>query len=131
MDRKQVTEWISAYERAWRTPGVESLDGVFTADATYLQNPYWEPVVGLPAIGEMWEAERVGPDEVFQLVSEVVAVDGDTAVVRAEVSYGEPVAQEYRDLWIIRLTDDGRCLSFEEWPFWPNRPTTEIPGVPP
>jgi hypothetical protein len=39
----------------------------------------------------------------------IVAVDGSTAVVRAEVRYGDPVHQEFRDLWIMRLGDDGRC----------------------
>jgi hypothetical protein len=45
-----------------------------------------------------------------------------TAVVRAEVGYGDPVRQEYRDLWVLRLGNDGRCSWFEEWPFWPERP---------
>jgi len=39
--------------------------------------------------------------------------------VRAEVRYGDPVDREYRDLWIIRLGADGRCVAFEEWPFAP------------
>jgi hypothetical protein len=39
-----------------------------------------------------------------------------------EVSYGDPVRQEYRDLWIVRFAGDGRCASFEEWPFWPEQP---------
>jgi len=50
------------------------------------------------------------------------AVDGDAAVVRAEVRYGDPVRQEYRDLWVMRLAHDGRCSWFEEWPYWPERP---------
>lgn len=50
------------------------------------------------------------------------AVDGDTAVVRVEVTYGEPRPGEYRDLWIVRLGADGRCREFEEWPFWPGQP---------
>jgi ketosteroid isomerase-like protein len=70
----------------------------------------------------MWEAERDGPDEMFRIQREVVAADGDVAVVRVEVRYGEPVRQEYRDLWIIRFAPDGRCSSFEEWPFWPEQP---------
>ncbi|TDC52163.1 nuclear transport factor 2 family protein [Jiangella ureilytica] len=119
MDRARVDAWIEAYELAWRTPGVEPLGELFTADATYSQGPYQDPVVGLPAIGRMWEAQRDGPDEVFRMDTEVVAVDGDTAVVRAEVWYGDPVTQEYRDLWVVRLGDDGRCSWFEEWPFAP------------
>ncbi|MGC5031312.1 nuclear transport factor 2 family protein [Micromonospora sp. DT229] len=127
MDREQVTGWIAAYERAWRTPGTEMLATIFTEQASYRQGPYREPVVGLPAITRMWEAERDGPDEVFQMTSEVVAVEGDTAVARLEVRYGDPVDQEYRDLWIMRFAEDGRCASFEEWPFWPPKPTAARP----
>jgi hypothetical protein len=43
-------------------------------------------------------------------------------VVGAEVRYEDAVRQEYRDLWVIRMHDDGRCIPFEEWPFWPGRP---------
>ncbi|MDO3701338.1 nuclear transport factor 2 family protein [Micromonospora sp. C28SCA-DRY-2] len=123
MDRGRVVDWLRAYERAWRTPGTEPLATIFTEDASYLQGPYRTPVVGLPAIARMWEAERAGPDEVFDMTSEIVAVDGDTAVARLEVRYGDPVHQEYRDLWIMRFAEDGRCRSFEEWPFWPAQQT--------
>ena len=122
MNREQVRDWLTAYERAWRAPGTGALAEIFTGDARYQQGPYDEPVTGLSAIGGMWEAEREGPDEVFRMTSEVVAADGDTAVVRVEVSYGDPVRQEYRDLWIVRFAGDGRCASFEEWPFWPEQP---------
>ena len=122
MNREQVRDWLAAYERAWRAPGTGALAEIFTADASYRQGPYDEPVVGLAAIGGMWEAEREGPDEVFRMTSDIVAVDGVTAVVRVGVGYGDPVRQEYRDLWVMRFTADGLCESFEEWPFWPERP---------
>jgi ketosteroid isomerase-like protein len=119
---EQVLGWVDAYEQAWRAPGTVALAGLFTEGAAYRQAPYEEPVTGLAAIGRMWESERDGPDEMFRMQREVVAVDGDVAVVRVEVRYGEPVHQEYRDLWIIRFAPDGRCSSFEEWPFWPDQP---------
>jgi ketosteroid isomerase-like protein len=119
MDRDQVTAWVAAYERAWRTPGTDALAEIFAEDARYSQGPYREPVLGLAAIAAMWEDERDGPDEVFRMSSEVVAVDRDTAVVRVEVAYGDPVVQEYRDLWVMRFDSDGRCVSYEEWPFAP------------
>ena len=121
-NRVLVGRWLAGYEAAWRAPGTESLAGLFTGDATYLQSPYEQPITGLDAIRQMWEAEREGPDEVFTLVTEILAVDGPTAVVRAEVRYGDPLRQEYRDLWVIRLDDDGYCTWFEEWPFWPEHP---------
>jgi ketosteroid isomerase-like protein len=119
MDRQQVTAWITAYEQAWRTAGTDALAALFTPDAVYRQGP-WEPdVVGLASIGAMWERERSGPDEIFTMASEVVAVEADTAVVRVEVRYGDPLTQEWRDLWVIRYSDDGRCHEFEEWPIAP------------
>jgi ketosteroid isomerase-like protein len=123
-DRAAVSRWLAGYEAAWRAAGTDALGHLFTADATYLQSPYEPPVTGLDAIGRMWDATRDGPDEVFSLATEILAVDGPVAVVRAEVHYGDPPHQEYRDLWVIRLRDDGRCTWFEEWPYWPGQPYT-------
>jgi ketosteroid isomerase-like protein len=120
-DRTAVERWIAGYERAWRTSGTDGLSALFATDAIYLHSPYEDPVVGIDAISQMWDDDRDGPDEVFALSTEIVAVDGDRAVVRAEVHYGEPVRQEYRDLWLIQFDADGRCASFEEWPYWPGR----------
>ena len=120
-NRAMVSRWLAAYEAAWRAPGTDHLADLFTEDASYRQSPYTEPVVGLAAIGQMWDTERDGPDEVFTLATEIVAVDGPTAVVRVEVRYGHPVRQEYRDLWVLRLGGDGRCSWFEEWPYWPEQ----------
>ena len=97
-----MTGWIAAYEQAWRTPGTQVLATIFTAQASYLQGPFQKPIIGLPAIARMWEDERDGSGEVFQMTSEVIAVEADTAVARVEVRYGDPVDQEYRDLWIMR-----------------------------
>lgn len=121
-DRARVSRWLADYEAAWRAPGTEGLAGIFADDATYLQSPYEEPVVGLDAIRRMWDEERDGPDETFTLATEILAVDGPVAVVRTEVHYGNTVRQEYRDLWVVRMSDDGRCIWFEEWPYWPARP---------
>jgi hypothetical protein len=121
-DRAAVSRWLAGYEAAWRAPGTERLAGLFTGDVTYRQSPYEEPVIGLAAVGRMWDEERAGPDEVFTLATEILAVDGPTAVVRAEVCYTGPVQQEYRDLWVMRIGAGGLCSWFEEWPYWPGRP---------
>jgi len=122
IDRGTVSRWLAGYEAAWRAPGTGELARLFTTDATYLPSPYDRPVAGLDAIGLMWEDDREGPDEVFTMAAEILAVDSPVAVVRVEVVYGDPPQQEYRDLWVIRFADDGRCAWFEEWPFFPGRP---------
>jgi hypothetical protein len=121
MTREDVVRWIAGYERAWRSPGTEALSDLFSIDAVYRQGPYENWVSGLAAIETLWDAERDGPDEVFLMTSEVLAVEGATAVARIEVWYGNPVEQEYRDLWVMKFGADGLCTSFEEWPFWPEQ----------
>jgi hypothetical protein len=97
---------------------------LFDEEASYRMSPYEEPARGLEAIAALWERERSGPDEGFEMSYEIVAVEGETAVVRVEVDYAS--GEEYRDLWIVRFAADGRCREFEEWPFWPER---EIPTL--
>jgi hypothetical protein len=124
--RADIDAWVSTYKRAWRTAGTKQLTGLFSERARYRMSPYEEPTEGLEAIAALWEREREGPDEVFEVRHEVIAVEGDTGVVRVEVDYAR--GPEYRDLWVIRLDPDGRCRDFEEWPFWPERGRTEEEG---
>lgn len=117
MERTAVEEWVAGYERLWRTPGTEGLADLFAPEATYLPSPWAQPIKGLEEIARFWEAERDGPDEPFTMSSEVLAVDGATAVVRVAVDYGAPRGTRWRDLWVLRLAENGWCESFEEWPF--------------
>jgi nuclear transport factor 2 (NTF2) superfamily protein len=119
VERRDFRDWVARYEHAWREPGTQELAGLFATDATYRQSPWAEPLEGLDAIEGMWEREREGPGEEFEMAAEVVAFEGDTGVVRVEVAYGAPGGQRYRDLWVIELREDGRARSFEEWPFAP------------
>jgi ketosteroid isomerase-like protein len=114
--------WIERYERAWRTPGTAPLAELFTDAATYSAAPFQEPRRGREEIARLWEAEREGADEVFDLSWESVAVQGNVGVARVEVRYAGPPGRVYRDIWIVELDEEGRCLAFEEWPFFPGQP---------
>jgi hypothetical protein len=122
MDRAAVEEWVATYVRVWRSPGTDGLALLFTPDASYRPSPWADPVVGEAALASFWEAERAGPDESFTFAGEVVAVDGRTAVVRVAVEYGAERSGPWKDLWVLGFADDGRCSSFEEWPFAPDQP---------
>jgi ketosteroid isomerase-like protein len=122
MDRDGVERWVAGYEAAWRTPGTAPLADLFTPDVTYRPSPWATPIEGLEALSTFWEAERDSAEEAFDLRSELVALDGDTAVVRLAVDYHGGQATRWRDLWIVTFTPDGRCSAFEEWPFSPTQP---------
>jgi len=119
MDRTAVERWVTAYERAWRTPGTDALAELFSPDISYLVSPWADPVVGLDRVATFWDPGPDGPDQEFTMTSEVVAVDGPVAVVRVSVGYAK--ARDWRDLWVMRFDGEGRCTAFEEWPFAPGQ----------
>jgi ketosteroid isomerase-like protein len=121
MERSDVERWVEGYEAAWRTAGVDGLADLFAPDVSYRPSPWAEPVAGLDALARFWDAAREGPDETFDLASDVVAVDGATAVVRLAVDYAGRGGR-WRDLWVVTFGPDGRCVAFEEWPFSPDQP---------
>lgn len=131
MEHRDFADWVERYEEAWREPRTLALVGLFTTDATYRTAPFEAPVEGLEAIEALWEREREA-DEAFTVRWEIVAAERETGVIRVEVDYSAPRSQSYRDLWIVILREDGRCRSFEEWPFWPpgtqGEAATSVPG---
>ncbi len=110
--------WVGGYERAWRDGDLAAVAELFTEDARYRPSPYEESEVGHEAIRAFWLDDA---GQVFTVRAEPVAVEGRDAVVRLWVRYGEPVRQEYQDLWVLRFAEDGRVEDFEEWAYWPGR----------
>ena len=121
MGREHVQAWVDAYVRWWRASDPAGVPALFTPDVRYLRSPYEEPLVGHADLAEFWVADT---DATFAVTSEVVAADGVDAVVRLQVDYAEPDAQQYRDLWVLRFADDGRVEHFEEWAYFPGQPYT-------
>lgn len=111
--------WVDGYERAWRNSDDDAVVQLFSDDAAYRASPYEPSATGHDAIKAFW-LEDAGKS--FAMQAEVVAVEGDAAVVRVGVVYDGPPEQEYRDLWVLRFAPDGRVADFEEWAYWPGKP---------
>ena len=125
--RDAVARWVDLYERAWRTAGTALLAELFTPAVTY-QPCSGDPVQGQEELARFWDAERAGPDEPFMMMSEIVAVEDDTAVVRVTVDYAafeQNPAMRWRNLWVVRFTAGGRCVAFEEWSAAPEKTASE------
>ncbi len=112
---------MERYERVWRTPGTAELGNLFAPGARYLPSPWAAPITDPAELARFWEQARDSADEPFTMTSSVVALDGDTAVVRVEVEYARADPVRWRDLWVLRFGPDGRCTWFEEWPFAPEQ----------
>jgi SnoaL-like domain len=121
MDRSGLMAWVAEYERAWREEDVGGVERLFTEAARYRPSPYAASEFGHDAIKTFWLADA---GQTFTMSAWPVAVEGDQAVVRVDVAYGPPAAQEYRDVWLLRFAADGRVEDFEEWAYWPGKPYT-------
>ena len=127
MDRRDVESWVAAYRRAWETDAPDDIAGLFTEDAAYSPFPWprgarqWQ---GRDKIVEKWIGRgdsKIG----WRFDYEILAVEGDTAVIEGWTSYdrgeGEAWEEAYANVWLVRFTPDGRAREFAEW--WVQKPT--------
>ena len=126
--RAAVTDWLDRYEQAWRTNEPDLIRGLFTEDAVYRWHPWEEPADGADGLEEIVEAWLEQPDDPgdWTLECEPIAVDGDVAVARCETRYRATArgpARVYHNIWVMTLTDDGRCSDYVE--YFMKEPTEE------
>lgn len=111
-NRDVASAWVEGYRRAWESNDPADIRAIFTEDAIYHGSPHDpSPGIGIEAIVANWLEGRDEPGTTtFEW--EVVAVDGDIAVVRGVSTYPDTV---YDNLWVVRIADDGRASEFTDW----------------
>jgi uncharacterized protein (TIGR02246 family) len=121
-DRAAVESWLGAYRRAWGTDDAGDIAALFTEDATYSPGPFSKAWEGREAIVAKW-IEHGDSKNPWTFESEVLAVEGDTGVIKGLTTYpahDEEPEGAYSNIWVIRLAPNGRARSFAEW--WVQRP---------
>ena len=114
MLRDHACAWVERYFAAWRTNRPEDVEALFTVDAVYHYGPFREPAAGRDEIVRRW-LEGGAPDELIAH-HEILAVDGDTAVVHWQVSLHTGSAiTEMDGVLVLRFAPDGRCREHREW----------------
>jgi hypothetical protein len=112
MERGAVDHWVERYVRAWETNASDDIGDLFTEEATYYTAPYREPWRGRDGIVAAWlDRKDVQGDWSFR--HETLSVCDDLALVRGWTEY--QTDSDYANLWVIRLSGDGRCSEFTEW----------------
>ena len=117
MDRAMLEKWLAGYLRAWQSDDPVDIEALFTEDATYYTGPFDEPWEGRDAIVDGWIDNGDSENE-WTFHHEILAVEGDTGVVRGWTVYAatdEEDETEYSNIWVVRLTDAGRAHEFREW----------------
>lgn len=122
MDRTDLEAWLAAYRRAWTSDDPADITALFTEDATYSPWPFSNSWEGRDRIVEKW-IDRGDAKRQWEFEHEILAVEGDTGVVRGLTHYpaqGEEAEEIYSNIWLIRLDPDGRAREFAEW--WVEKP---------
>ena len=113
METTTLDAWVAGYVRAWASNDPADIAALFTEDAAYYTAPHREPWRGREAIVAGWLDRRDEPGD-WTFRHEILAVAGDLGFVRGWTTYADP-SQTYGNLWVVRLTSDGRAREFTEW----------------
>lgn len=107
-----TTNWVERYRKAWETNDPDGIRRLFTEDAEYHTDPWATPWRGHDEIVAQWLENQDDPGSTTFEWSPVVITD-DVSVVQGVTKYAG--AATYSNLWVIRLSQDGRANSFTEW----------------
>ena len=114
MDPQTVERWMQGYIKAWSSNDPDDIAALFTEDATYYTAPHRQPWRGRAAIVEGW-VDRKDQQGQWDFRHELLATAEDVAFVRGWTTYHDQETPNYSNLWVLRLTEDGRCAEFTEW----------------
>ena len=102
--------WADRYFRAWKTNDAALVASLFAEDAVYFYGPFREPALGREEIVRRWVENAPASDVVT--AHEIVAVNGDTAVIHWAVSFADTAMD---GVLIVTFDDGGRCREHREW----------------
>ena len=118
IDRASVTAWLQAYVQAWKSYDERAIGELFSEDAVYLPNPFYEPLRGRDAIVAFWLEE---PDQkgTFDAEYEPLLIEGNRAVTNGWSRYfesgGKTLKFEWSNIFVLQFDGQGRCSEYREW----------------
>lgn len=110
---ERLDEWMDGYVLAWSSNDEEHIRALFTEDAVYdpqTADGEWE---GIEAIVARWQ-EIDDQEDNWDFEWLPLVESDDLAVITGKTVYQEP-PMSYRNLFVIRFAEDGRCYDFTEW----------------
>lgn len=113
VDRAPLERWMERYIQAWGSNDPQEIGALFTDDATYYTAPHREPWRGRQSIVDGWIDRKDEPGQ-WNFRYEVLAIADNLGFVRGWTTYHTD-EDDYSNLWVIRLDDQGRCSGFTEW----------------
>ena len=110
---ERLDAWMDAYVLAWSTNESEHIAALFTDDAIYDPQTAAGEWDGVSEIIARWQ-ETDDDEDNWDFEWQPLVDSEEIAVITGRTRYLEPPIS-YRNLFVIRFRDDGRCYDFTEW----------------
>jgi len=110
---ERLDTWMDAYVLAWSTNESENIAGLFTDDAVYDPQTAEGEWDGVSEIVARWQEIDDNEDN-WDFEWQPLVDSEEVAVITGRTRYLDPPTS-YRNLFVIRFADDGRCYDFTEW----------------
>ena len=113
---ESVATWLKSYQAAWETRDADKAAKLFTADATYQEDPYQKPFLGQKGIHDYW-AKVTKDQSNIKFSSDVLAVNGNTAIAHWHAEFDQISTDSHAKLdGIFVLEFSGAAVSkLREW----------------
>jgi ketosteroid isomerase-like protein len=97
MTKKEATELINIYGKAWETQDIELISTIFTEDATY-NDPKESKKIGLNAIREYWKYKVIGEQNDIKFDLKNVWKEGDIVIAEWKANFKDIKRNLYIDM---------------------------------
>ena len=109
---------FARFKQAWEGRDPDAMLELFSEDAEYRVDPFMEPMIGLNAIREHWNAMAAAQDHI-EFDAERVWVSGRTVLGSWHVALTDRATADrirVRGFSTMELDDHGRIARMREWP---------------
>jgi ketosteroid isomerase-like protein len=114
---ESVATWLKSYQAAWETRDADKAAKLFTADATYQEDPYQKPFLGQKGIHDYWAGVTKDQSNI-KFTSEVLAVAGANGIAHWHAEFDRISNGKHCKLdgiFVLEFTKDGLVKSLREW----------------
>lgn len=113
LTQAQVSAWVEAYVKAWRSGAAKDIKALFAPKAEYHEWPYVTDWVGRDAIVEGWLSREEWQQGGWEFEWSILTITGDTAAIGGTGVYKE--LGTFSNLWTVTFDDRGKCTMFRMW----------------
>ena len=109
--RDFVEKFLKELHNAWIRADLLSIKFLFEKTTEYCETPFHKPATNISEILDLWK--DVSSQVIKQLEFHILAIDGNTAVIRW--IFQRDGAGKFDGIYLMKFDKNGNCISFMTW----------------